>query len=85
MARLRGNNILDQEDMFAFQAGLGIVDQPYHPAGHLAVAVRAGNQKVYLDRPLDLTDEIAQENKAALEQAEHEQFTLRVRVGDFVG
>src|SRR6185295_7681341 len=37
----RINNILDQEDMFALEPGLRIVEQADGSAGHLAVAIRA--------------------------------------------
>ena len=47
------NNILDQQDMFALEPGLGIVDQADRPARDLAVAVGAGDEEVDLDRPLD--------------------------------
>src|SRR5687767_2753907 len=54
------NNILDQQDMFAFQPGLGIVKQPYRTARDLPIPIRAGNQKINLDWSLDLPNQVTQ-------------------------
>ena len=76
----RINNILDQEDMFALQAGLRVVQQPDPPAGDLPVPVGARHQEVHLDRPLDGPDQIAQEDEAALEQPQNEELAVGVRL-----
>ena len=78
----RINNILDEQDMFSLQLGLGIVQEPDGPARDLAFAVGAGDQEIDLDRALDRPDQIAQEDEASLEKAEDEQLAVRIRVGD---
>ena len=76
------NNILDQEDMFALEPGFRVVEQADRPAGHLAVAVGAGHQEIDLDRPLDLPDQVAQEDEASLEQPEDQQLAVGIGLGD---
>ena len=71
------NNILNQEDMFALEPGFRVVEQANRAARDLAVTVGAGHEKVDLDRPLDLPDQVAEKDEAALEESEDQQLAVR--------
>ena len=68
--------------MFALELGFRIVEQPDGAAGDLPVAIRAGHQEIDLHRPLDLPDQVAQEDEAPLEEAQDQQFPVGVGGGD---
>jgi len=54
--------------MFALEIGFRVVQEPDRAARDLIGPIRARYQEVDLDRPLDLPNQITQEDEAALEQ-----------------
>ena len=78
----RINYILNQQNMFALQPGLRLVQEPDVAAGDLGVAVGGRHQEIHLDRSLDGPNQVAQEDEASLEQSQHEQVAVRIRGGD---
>src|SRR2546422_11645404 len=61
---------------------LRVVHQSHVAARHRALAVARCNEEIHLQRPLDPSDQIAQEDEAALQEPEDEQITIGIRVGD---
>ena len=80
----RLDDVLDQQDVLTRQLGFRIVQQLHGPGGRSRGAVARGDEKIDLERPLDPTHQIAQENEAALEQAHHQQVAVRVLRRDLV-
>src|SRR5690349_4724891 len=80
----RIHDIFDQEDVLTPQFCLRIVHQPDVATRNRISAIARRHQEIHLERPLDATHEIAQENEASLEETEHQQLTVGVRRGDLL-
>src|SRR5262249_10273912 len=80
----RIDDVLDEQNVLALQLGLGIVQKPDVSARLRRVAVTRRNEEVDLERPSDLPDQVAQKDKAALQEPEHEELALGIRRSDFV-
>src|SRR5688500_2756925 len=76
------HDVLDEQNVLAFQCRLRIVHQPYASARHHRVAVTRRDQKIYLQGTTDLAHEVTQEDEAPLEQTEHEQVAVWIGVRD---
>src|SRR5688572_81430 len=76
------HDVLDEQNVLAFQCRLRIIHQSYASARHRRVAVSRRDQNIYLQLTTDLAHEVAQEDEAPLEQTEREQVAIRVRVRD---
>lgn len=78
----RIDDILYKENVFALKICFRIIQQSHNTARFHRVAIRRCNEKVDLERTLDMTYEIAEKNKTSFEQTEHEQIAIRIRRRD---
>src|SRR5687768_4748240 len=76
------NNIFDQKDVLPFQTRFRIVNQIHLPAGDHPVAITRSHQKVDLKWTSYLPHKIAQKNEASLQQAQHQQVSIRIGSAD---
>jgi hypothetical protein len=65
----RIDDVLDQQDVLALQLGFGIVQQPNVPTLLCSVAVTRRNEKIDLQRPPDISDQVTEKYKTPFEQA----------------
>src|SRR5215211_4126553 len=80
----RIDNVLDQKDVLPFQPRLGIVQKPDDTTRLSRVTVARCNEEIDLQWPPDMSNEIAQENEASLQQSKDEQLAVRIRVSDLL-
>src|SRR6185503_10064833 len=80
----RVDDVLDEQDVLPLQLRLRIIHQPDVAARYGALAVARGDNEVDLQGAVDLSNEIAEKNEAALQQAQHQQFTVRIGGGDLL-
>ncbi|OLC07636.1 MAG: hypothetical protein AUH41_10030 [Gemmatimonadetes bacterium 13_1_40CM_66_11] len=77
------DDILDQQDVLPRELGFGVIHQPHIPARHRSLAIARCDEEIHLQRPVDAPHQIAQEDEASLEEAEHQQIAIRIGRGDF--
>ena len=78
------DDVLDEQDVLALELGFRIIHQPDVPARHRRVAVARGDEEIDLQRPPDLAHEVAQKDKASLQQPEHQQLAVRIARRDLL-
>ena len=76
------DDVFHQQDVLSLELGLRIVHQPDVAARDRRVTVARRDQKVDVQRPIDLADQVAQKDEASLQQPQHEQITVGIRRGD---
>ena len=64
--------------MFPLQFRFRIVEKTHHPGRLHRVAIGRGDEKIDLQGACDVAHEIAEENKTAFQQSQHEQITVRI-------
>ena len=78
------HDVLDEEDVLPLELRLGVVHQVHLARRHRRVAVTRRDEEVDLERAFDLPDEVRQEDEAPLQEAEHQQVTVRIGGGDLL-
>jgi len=77
----RVHDVLDEEEVLPLQRCLGIVEQADRPRRDRRIPVARGDEEVDVERALDLTHQIGEEDETPLEEAEHEQLPIGIRGG----
>ena len=70
------HDVLNEENVFAFQFRFRIIQQTHDTARFHGITVRRGDQEIHLQRPIDVSDQVAQKDETALEQPQHQQIAL---------
>ena len=78
----RINDVLDQQNVPAFQLSFGVVDQLHGTARDHPIPITRGHQKIDLQRTSYLSHQIAEEDEASFEQAEHQQIAVGISGSD---
>jgi hypothetical protein len=58
------------------------IDQIHRPAGNRSVPVTRGDQEIDLQRPIDLSYEIAEKDETSFEQTEHQKVAIGISACD---
>ena len=76
------DDVFHQQDVLSLELGFRIVHQPDVATRDRRVTIARRDQKVDVQRPIDLADQVAQKDEAPLQQPQHQQITVRIRLGD---
>lgn len=79
----RIDDVFDQQDVFTLQFRFRIIEETDHTTRLHRIAVRRRNQEIHLQGSFNVTHEIAEEDEASFQQAEHEQVPVGVMRRDF--
>ena len=78
----RINDVLDQQNVPAFQLSFGVEDQLHGTARHHPIPITRRHQEIDLQRTSYLSHQIAEEDEASFEQAEHQQIAVGISGSD---